>query len=237
MASMQDYSHSIHFTHDTMKTMRNYLTRCIVAIALLTSALNASAQGAADALSRLDALLSGIETMTADVTQLIVESDGGVLEESSIRMKLKRPGGFYWETVEPFPELIVTDGIYLWNYQPDLEQVVVENWDASRSELAAQLLSGNTANLTEEYQLSERDTGETEFSEFVLQPLDADNIYRQIVLTFLGRQLDMIYVDNSNGQKTVWQFANIALNSPLPDQDFVFEPSGGIEVIENTYVQ
>jgi outer membrane lipoprotein carrier protein len=139
--------------------------------------------------------------------------------------------------VEPFPELIVTDGIYLWNYQPDLEQVVVENWDASRSELAAQLLSGNTANLTEEYQLSERDTGETEFSEFVLQPLDADNIYRQIVLTFLGRQLDMIYVDNSNGQKTVWQFANIALNSPLPDQDFVFEPSGGIEVIENTYVQ
>lgn len=231
------YSHSIHLTRDKMKIMRNYLTGCIIVIALLAPASNSLAQRAPDALSRLDELLSGIETMTADVTQLIVESDGGVLEESTIRMKMKRPDGFYWETVDPFPELIVTDGTYLWNYQPDLEQVVVENWDASRSELAAQLLSGNTANLSEEYQLSQRDTGETEFSEFVLQPLDADNVYRQIVLTFLGRQLDMIYVDNSNGQKTVWQFANTAVNFPLSDQDFVFEPGGDIEVIENSYVQ
>ena len=188
-------------------------------------------------LRQLDDMLAGIETMTADVTQLIVESDGGVLEESAIRMKLKRPDGFYWETVEPFPELIVTDGRYLWNYQPDLEQVVVENWDASRSELAAQLLSGNTENLTVEYSLGLRDTGGSEFTEFVLVPLDADNVYREIILTFNGRQLDMIYVDNDNGQKTVWQFANITRNSPLSDREFVFVPSADIEVIENTYVQ
>ena len=210
--------------------------RIITSVLLVLSSFSV-AQTDPEVLGRLDDLLAGIETMTADVTQLIVESDGGVLEESIIRMKLKRPDGFYWETVDPFPELIVTDGTYLWNYQPDLEQVVVENWDASRSELAAQLLSGNTENLTEEYHLSLRDTGGSEFTEFVLDPLDADNVYRQIVLTFKSRQLDMIYVDNDNGQKTVWQFANIALNSPLLDREFIFEPSADIEVIENTYVQ
>lgn len=208
----------------------------MISVLLLFSRL-AIAQTGSEVLQQLDRLLADIETMTADVTQLIVESDGGVLEESTIRMKLKRPDGFYWETVDPFPELIVTDGRYLWNYQPDLEQVVVEDWDASRSELAAQLLSGNTENLSQEYSLSLRDTGESEFTEFVLVPLDADNVYRQIVLTFNLRQLDMIYVDNDNGQKTVWQFTNIDLNSPLADQEFVFEPSADIEVIENTYVQ
>jgi len=216
-----------------------FLLPLAVTVLLSTSQAGIAQTGAsqADALEQLDALLAGIETMTADVRQLIVESDGGVLEESTIRMKLKRPDGFYWETLDPFPELVVTDGTFLWNYQPDLEQVVVENWDASRSELAAQLLSGNTANLTEEYALALRDTGGSEFTEFVLEPLDADNVYRQIVLTFNGELLDMIYVDNDNGQKTVWQFDNHTVNAALADEDFVFKPGEDIEVIENTYTR
>jgi len=195
------------------------------------------AQTGTEVLNQLENFLGGIETMTADVKQLIVESDGGVLEESIIRMKLKRPEGFYWETVDPFPELIVTNGTYLWNYQPDLEQVVIESWDVSRSELAAQLLSGDTENLGQEYLLTLRDSGESEFTEFVLEPRDGDNVYRQIVLTFNGRQLDMIYVDNDNGQKTVWQFSNIILNIPLAEREFVFEATGDIEIIDNIYVQ
>ncbi len=213
------------------------MRRIIITSFLLLLDNQGFAQPETEVLSQLEDFLDDIETMTADVTQLIIESDGGVLEESVISMKLKRPDGFYWETVDPFPELIVTDGRTLWNYQPDLEQVVVESWDASRSELAAQLLSGDTENLTQEYLLSLRDTDQSEFTEFVLEPLDAGNIYRQIILTFNGRQLDMIYVDNDNGQKTVWQFTNIALNSPLSDREFVFEPTGDIEVIDNIYVQ
>ena len=107
----------------------------------------------------------------------------------------------------------------------------------SHTSVSVQLLSGNTENLTAEYSLGLRDTGGSEFTEFVLVPLDADNVYREIILTFNGRQLDMIYVDNDNGQKTVWQFANITRNSPLSDWEFVFVPSADIEVIENTYVQ
>lgn len=209
-----------------------------VSLALYLMSMPAAGQSESDAvLARLDGLMAGIRTMTADVVQLIVEADGGVLEESAIRMKLKRPDGFYWETVEPFPELVVTDGRYLWNYQPDLEQVVVEDWDASRSDLAAQLLSGNTQELAADYRMSVRDTGDSVFTEFVLDPLDAENVYRQIVLTFNGQQLDMIYVDNNNGQKTVWQFQDIVLNPALTHEEFVFVPTDDIEVIQNTYVQ
>ena len=218
-----------------MKAKFNVLTRFLLALVFTSPWSSAWSQGDS-ALNKLDALLSGISTMTADVTQLIVESDGGVLEESLIQMKLKRPQGFYWETLDPFPELIVTDGIYLWNFQPDLEQVVVEDWDASRSELAAQLLSGNTEDLVDEYTVQLRDSQNTEFTEFVLEPLEADNVYSQITLTFHEADLDMIYVQNDNGERTVWQFENIQLNMPLADNLFVFEPGADIEVIENIYV-
>ncbi len=222
--------------------MNRRLMKTVVANYLLTALLIpfsnlAVAQTEEQVLEQLDTLLKGMDTLSADVTQLIVESDGGVLEQSEIRMKLKRPNGFYWETLSPFPELIVTDGIKLWNYQPDLEQVVIEDWDATRSELAAQLLSGNTENLAEEYLLSRRDQGQTEFTEFVLMPRESDNVYRQITLTFNKQLLDMIRIDSNNGQKTVWQFFNPIINKPISDQEFVFEPPPGVEVIINTYVQ
>lgn len=227
---------SVTLNNHIMKIMQSV---CIYSVLLLCSTIVSGQSAESEefrALQALDDLLAGIETMTADVSQMIVESDGGVLEQSNIHMKMKRPQGFYWETLSPFPELIVTDGESLWNYQPDLEQVVIENWDASRSELAAQLLSGDTSNLSEEYRLSIRNTEKTEFTDFILIPREADNIYRQISLTFRGPTLDMIHIDSANGQKTVWQFTDIRSNEPLADGEFRFQPPAGVEIIQNNYV-
>lgn len=209
----------------------------IASALMLTCALTFSTASLAqqDDLAELDALLGSIETLSADVEQLIVESDGGVLEESQIRMQLKKPDGFYWETLSPFPELIVTNGELLWNYQPDLEQVVIEDWDSERSELAAQLLNGETDNLGTEYRTVLEQTVSDEIVEFLLTPKAADSIYSQIEITFLNEELDMIHLHNKNGEQTVWRFSAVERNKAIPDSQFVFEAPAGIEVIENTY--
>jgi len=206
----------------------------ILTSALCLPALSSSVL-AADS-DRLEFLLSHVSTLKADVTQLIVESNGGVLEESTIKMKLKKPDGFYWETIEPFPELIVTDGIKLWNYQPDLEQVVVEDWQTDQSELAAQLLSGRTDSLNQEYTitLAQVDTGAENFT---LTPKAADDVNANIVIQFIESGLDAIYINSKNGEQTVWQFSQLEINTPLSDSEFYFEPPEGIEVIENSYGQ
>lgn len=183
---------------------------------------------------KLDGLLQDIQTLSASVTQLIVESDGAVLEESAIQMHLLRPDGFYWETLDPFPELVVTDGNTLWNYQPDLEQVVIEDWDSAQSELAAQLLSGRTDKLSEEYRIDVApDAGESE-SLFQLHPLDADSVYRVIRISFLKQELESIHLDNKNGQQTLWQFSDLQRNKELEQTLFEFEPPAGIEVVDNS---
>jgi len=188
-------------------------------------------------LNRLDSLLSDIETLSSDVVQLIVESDGGVLEESDITMQLKKPDGFYWETLTPFPELIVTDGNTLWNYQPDFEQVVIEDWDSSRSELAAQLLSGNIESLAGDYRIESVTLNESEHQEFELSPRAADSVYQIISINFMSNELESIYLNSKNGQQTVWRFENVVRNREIADSQFLFIPPENIEIIENDYAQ
>ncbi|PCJ26076.1 MAG: outer membrane lipoprotein carrier protein LolA [SAR86 cluster bacterium] len=216
------------------KLIKKLTTASVFAIAFLW--MN-STVAQTDAIQRLDVLLQGIQTLKADVVQLIVESNGGILEESEIKMYLKKPDGFYWETLTPFPELVVTNGTTLWNYVPDLEQVVIEDWNSSRSQLAAQLLNGQTDNLSEEYTIEIMNSVGSEYQEFELAPISVDSVYRSISINFMHAELDSIYLDNKNGQKTVWRFENIERNSTISDNQFEFQIPDGIEVVENSYSQ
>ncbi|MGB1668117.1 MAG: outer membrane lipoprotein chaperone LolA [Pseudohongiellaceae bacterium] len=187
--------------------------------------------------AQISNLLLQVNTMSATVQQLIVESDGAVLEESSIQMHVMRPDGFYWETLEPYPELVVTNGAVLWNYQPDLEQVVIENWDSSRAELAAELLSGRTDSLAEEYEIYiESDTGK-DMTVFQLLPLDQNSLYRRINISFDNTALLSIHLDGKNGQKTLWQFNQQQINQQLPPDLFNFHTPPGIDIVDNRVSQ
>jgi outer membrane lipoprotein carrier protein len=187
--------------------------------------------------NELSANLAEMMSLSADVEQLIIEADGGVLEESRIRMLLKRPDGFSWETLEPFPELLVTNGIWLWNYQPDLDQVVIEPWNRDESELAAQLLGGETDALADEYEIAVLTSESRDIAEFILTPRESANINRRVSLSFASNRLDSIVIEARNGQRTVWRFVNVVLNPEIPDEAFEFKVPEGIEVIENSYAE
>ena len=204
--------------------------RITLAISFLVFPLAIIAQN--DSINELGRLLQDLDTLSADITQLIVESDGGVLEESEILLHVKRPDGFYWETISPFPELLVTNGTKLWNYQPDLEQVVIENWDPDQSELAAQLLYGQTESLIDNYYIVVINSDQTR--SFELKPKSADSLYELITVNFINESLDLIYIQGNSGERTAWQFTSSRTNVPLTDELFEFIPPEGIEVINNS---
>ena len=206
------------------------MNRVISAMSMLI--LSATSFGQERPMVKLDKLLSNIDTITAEINQLIVESDGGILEESQIIMHIKRPEGFYWETVTPFPELLVTNGKRLWSYQPDLEQVVIEDWNPDQSALAAQLLYGKTENLEEDYYIVAIDAEQSQT--FELKPKSPDNLYELITISFINSSLELIYIENSSGERTAWQFTSSDINPPLGEDLFEFIPPDGIEIIYNS---
>ena len=211
--------------------LRSFIVLCCTPFAFGLDSGAANAQD--DAAGQLTELLGGIETFQAEVRQLIVESTGGVLEESEILFKLKRPNGFYWETLEPYPELIVTDGERLWNYQPDLLQVTLEAWDPDRAELAAQLLSGRVDEIEADYVITGGDVGSGTAFEFILVPVDPASLYERVTLYFRDKSLSSIHVDSGNGQRTFWEFFNHEINVPIEDAVFVFDVPDDIELIDN----
>lgn len=216
-----------------MRPKQNSLLHSLCMLTLLQVSAVSAVHAQDEAAEQLDGLLSGIQTFQADVRQLIVESTGGVLEESFITFKLKRPDGFYWETLEPYPELIVTDGTTLWNYQPDLLQVTIEDWESERSELAAQLLSGRMDEIEADYFITGGDIGNGSAWEFVLEPVDPASLYERVTLYFRDGRLDSIHVDNGNGQRTFWEFFDHILDEQLADEVFVFTAPEDIEVLDN----
>ncbi|MBK52951.1 MAG: outer membrane lipoprotein carrier protein LolA [Gammaproteobacteria bacterium] len=206
--------------------------RTILAVSLPLSVISSALTQESPQMQLSDLLLQ-VNSMSAEVQQLIVESDGAVLEESSIQMHLLRPDGFFWETLDPFYELVVTDGTLLWNYQPDLEQVVIEDWSSNKSELAADLLSGRTERLSAEYEVIRDESDSAEITVFKLLPLDEGSLYRQIDISFNEGSLLTIYIDNKNGQKTLWQFNKTRVNHQLAPELFRFQIPQGIDVIDN----
>lgn len=221
------------FTSVFSKFIRPAGYYCLV-ISLLAIRSLAAQETSAEA-QALENLLADINSFKARVTQMIVESDGGVLEESDILFMLKRPNGFYWETLAPFPELLVTNGDKLWNYQPDLLQVSIENWDPEQAELAAQLFNGQFAEIQQDYLITAQSAADGEDREFFLAPLDSGSIYERVSLYFKQGVIDSIHIDNGNGQKTLWQFHDKQLNLELTDEHFIFVPPDDIEVIDNSF--
>ena len=178
--------------------------------------------------------MQNFDTLRANVLQRIVAMDGEVLEQNEIRMALKRPDGFYWETVAPFAELIVTDGNQLWHYQPELEQLVIEDWQRQEAALAAQLLAGETTQLQTDYAVVQTTPEQDARQQFRLTPLAADSLYYDITLGFQSATIQFIRIHDKNGQQTIWEFDQVQPDSLIDDALFRFMPPAGIEIIDHS---
>lgn len=203
--------------------MRSLMARTSCQVLLGLALLAPLTLAAGTPMAQLTALLDEIETFEAQVSQVIVESTGSVLEESVILFRLKRPNGFYWETLDPWPELIVTDGESLWHYEPDLLQVTIEHWNPDQSELAAQLLSGRSVAIADDYDVSLHAASREQTLEFVLMPLDPASLYDQVSIYFDDGLLAAMRIQHVNGQRTLWEFHNRRLNAPIDDAVFQFQ--------------
>ena len=81
-------------------------------------------------------------------------------------MKVERPGKFYWETVSPSKQTIVTSGKTVWIYDPDLQQAVRQSLDDQVADTPALLLSGNTNQIMKSYRVTQPDKSKLYFTLF-----------------------------------------------------------------------
>lgn len=191
----------------------------------------ASISHATDDLARLQERLESVKTMQGDFNQVLHDDDGTVLEESHGQFALERPGKFYWHTLAPFEQQLVSDQEFLWLYDPDLEQVIRRAYDQEqvRSTPAAILsddLKGLGDNFAVRYQGQEN--GRTLFA---LSPRVQDDMFEELTLAFTDEGLVEIRVHDNLGQQTTFSLMNVQRNQPVKQQLFQFVPPKGVDVL------
>jgi outer membrane lipoprotein carrier protein len=185
------------------------------------------------AVRQLAEILDTTTTLSAEVEQLLMDQDGRELQENRVELLMQKPASFYWSIKEPYEELMVTDGSVIWRYEPDLEQVTIQEFNDDVDRTPVMLLNGNAASIAESYEVSATSMDSTR-TRFVLLPKKPGNLFERLSLTFKGSDLEEMQFEDSLGQQTSLTFRQVVRNQPIDSSKFHFTPPEGVEVIDNT---
>ena len=197
----------------------------LVILALAT----AHASRAEDGRALLDHFLNDVTTLAARFDQSLVDADGILVEESSGSMEIQRPGRFRWAYDEPYEQLMIADGLNVWSYDVDLEQVTVKPQQEVLGNTPA-LLLGGSADVLEDFRIVESTTDRST-TWVTLEPLSDGNGFTKLELGFDdGNLRRMIFTDNLQ-QSTLIVLYDLEINQPIESANFEFSPPPGVDLV------
>ncbi|MBL8252167.1 MAG: outer membrane lipoprotein chaperone LolA, partial [Candidatus Competibacter sp.] len=79
--------------------------------------------------SQVQRYFQDLQSLRADFVQRVYDERSRVVQSSSGRMLMQKPGKFRWNYQTPAEQIIVADGDRLWAYDVDLAQVTVRKLD------------------------------------------------------------------------------------------------------------
>ena len=215
-----------------LMTKRFPFLAVLLCSAMVFSGSPSWAAGAAQGQQRAEAFLNKLEGLQADFEQTLSDRAGKVTNQSTGKLAIKRPNRFRWDYVEPYEQVIVSDGARIWIYDSDLEQVTVRKLDAALSSTPAMLLSGEGA-LTDNFTVTESTERNGVFWVH-MQPKRNDTDFKSVRLGFTAnklQELKFMELADKLGQTTLLEFSNLQRNPALDDSRFAFKVPQGADVI------
>ena len=192
----------------------------------LASAASVSYAGSVDSLR---AFVRESQTARAHFTQSVLDRNGRSVSQASGVMAFSRPGKFRWTYDKPYEQLIVGDGVKLWIYDKDLNQVTVRKLDEALGSSPAALLAGNNE-IEKFFDLSESGSRDG-LNWLEASPKSKDTMFAAVRMGFAGNTLKQMELKDSFGQTTVIRFDKLERNPKLPADQFKFAPPKGADVI------
>lgn len=180
---------------------------------------------AATAAQQLSTLLAGANTISADFKQTVFDDQGTSLATSTGQFILSRPDKFYWVVNTPSTQIIVNDGKKIWNYQPDLEQVVVMPASKAMGAVPLAILSGSMSDLQQAFTVTQ--SGSNTFKLTAIHP----SSFQTIWLYFTNGKISGMKLQDRLNQSTQLNFINVKLNATVDNKKFVFTPPKGVDVV------
>ena len=224
-----------------------------IAATVLLAATGAAAPTAAPApvstaVTPLDNYLENLRTLRTTFLQTLADPQGREIDRATGTLIVQRPGKFSWD-IRPQPvavgtgsaststasagggagQLMVCDGVNLWFYDRDLQQVTVKPVDAALSATPAMLLSG-AVDVRKSFKLTP--AGEREGLDWVLvEPAGAQADFRRALFGFERGELRRMILEDKLDQTATIVFQKIERNGPVRPAEVSFSPPAGADVI------
>ena len=209
-------------------------------ISLAVALLLGCSVAMADGLDSLERFIKGARSGRADFTQVVSApsraGETGKTRTSSGSFAFSRPDRFRFDYRKPFAQTIVADGVTLWMYDADLNQVTSRKQaDVLGSTPAALIASASDlAVLRKDYVL--KGEPDKDGLQWVLAtPKTKDGQLQSVRVGFRAGDgvpgLVVLDILDSFGQRSELRFAQGEANPALPADLFQFKPPAGADVI------
>ncbi|WP_439134562.1 outer membrane lipoprotein chaperone LolA [Pseudomaricurvus sp.] len=209
--------------------MKNLLTSTLLVVSGLLLSIQVTANSAVESLV---SQLSPVSALSGHFSQVQKDAEGEVLSRSSGDFVMQRPGLLRWETVAPFPQLLVTDGNRIWLYDEDLEQVTISSVSDNLNQTPAIIFSGDLKKIENQFYVVENDAVQQGKSDFTLRPKKTGEAYQRLDITFEDELIKTMVILDSFGQTTQFDLTDVKAENSKPISDFQFQPPEGADVLK-----
>jgi len=198
---------------------------------LAVSASAVKAQSTVDDIGEalVNDFVNNVITLDGRFEQSLIDAEGTIVETTSGTLEIQRPTRFRWSYTEPYEQWLVADGVNIWSYDLDLEQVTVKAQAEALANTPA-LLLGGSENALEQFEFG--GTTIEEFTTWVrLDPIDKNSGFNRVELGFIDSQLQrMIFFDNLE-QTTLVALRDVKINEPIDDDRFTFVVPEDVDLV------
>jgi outer membrane lipoprotein carrier protein len=196
---------------------------------VLMLSLMLTAPTLAGAPSPVQRYFQSLQSLRADFIQRVFDERSRVMQTSSGRMLMRKPGMFRWDYHKPAEQIIVADGERLWAYDVDLAQVTVRKLDMALGSTPLALLSG-AAPIEDTFTVGNvrRQDG---LDWYELTPKQPQPEFRLLRVAFKGDVLVSLELEDSFGQRTRLDFQKLERNPTLDPALLKFTPPPGVDVV------
>ncbi|MCB1616619.1 MAG: outer membrane lipoprotein chaperone LolA [Pseudomonadales bacterium] len=206
-----------------------FLTTLIRIAGMLCLSFSLAAEESAEFF--LQQKLENINSLSVNFNQTVQSRQGRNLQENRGRFKVTEDGHFLWETFEPFPQLILSDSITIWVYDPDLEQVTIKTAVHHSVNTPMMMFSGDKAAFLENFTIK-YSVNEQGLSVFRLEPEQTDNLFLFLEVFFADDKPVKLLISDSLQQITTLSFSEVDINPQIDRRVFQFQIPDNVDIID-----
>jgi outer membrane lipoprotein carrier protein len=207
------------------------IRKFILLIVIACTGVNAAAQSSVDEAGEalVNHFIRDVITLQGRFEQSLIDAEGTVVEVTGGTLEIERPTRFRWSYDEPYEQWLIADGLNVWSYDLDLQQVTVKPQREALANTPALLLGGAKDALG---QFEFGGTTVEEVTTWVrLNPKDENSGFNRIELGFIDSELRrMVFFDNLQ-QTTLVALSDVTINEPISAERFEFSPPEGVDVV------